>query len=113
MSAHQEPDSQAGVRRYVLTGAPGAGKTTVLRALRDRGFAVVGEAATDVITAGQHQGVAQPWRAPDSLAFERLHEEVYREHGLEIVDVPPGAVTERAAFVAASLTRPAAYPRTD
>ncbi|MEU7867076.1 AAA family ATPase [Dactylosporangium sp. NPDC049140] len=36
-------------RRYVLTGAPGAGKTTIALALRELGYAVVDEAATDVI----------------------------------------------------------------
>jgi predicted ATPase len=49
------------VKRYVLTGAPGAGKTAVLAALARRGFAVVPEAATDVISAGQARGVAEPW----------------------------------------------------
>jgi len=37
------------LRRYIITGAPGAGKTTILETLRERGHAVVGEAATDVI----------------------------------------------------------------
>lgn len=50
------------LRRYVLTGAPGAGKTTVLRGLQDRGYAVVEEAATDVIAREQLQGVDQPWQ---------------------------------------------------
>ncbi|WP_433617580.1 AAA family ATPase [Dactylosporangium sp. CA-139114] len=36
-------------RRFVLTGAPGAGKTTIGLALRERGYTVVDEAATDVI----------------------------------------------------------------
>jgi predicted ATPase len=40
------------IRRYVLTGAPGAGKTTLADALRRRGHVVVPEAATDVIAAG-------------------------------------------------------------
>ena len=37
------------MRKYVLTGAPGAGKTAVLRLLEINGHAVVEEAATDVI----------------------------------------------------------------
>jgi predicted ATPase len=40
------------IRRYVLTGAPGAGKTTLAEALRRRGYVVVPEAATDVVAAG-------------------------------------------------------------
>jgi predicted ATPase len=37
------------LRRFVLTGAPGAGKTALAVALRDRGYVIVAEAATDVI----------------------------------------------------------------
>jgi predicted ATPase len=49
------------MKRYVLTGAPGAGKTSVLAALPGHGLAVVAEAATDVISAQQARGVAEPW----------------------------------------------------
>ena len=53
------------MKRYVLTGAPGAGKTSVLGALQDRGFPVVKEAATDVIGQQQGCGVAEPWQQDD------------------------------------------------
>jgi predicted ATPase len=36
-------------RRWVLTGPPGGGKTTVLQALGERGYTTVAEAATDII----------------------------------------------------------------
>lgn len=49
------------MRRYILTGAPGAGKTTLIRELAARGHAVVEEAATDIIAEAQARGVAQPW----------------------------------------------------
>jgi predicted ATPase len=49
-------------RRYVLTGAPGAGKTSVLRVLQELGFAVVEEAATDVIGSEQRLGIEEPWQ---------------------------------------------------
>lgn len=168
------------MRRFVLTGAPGAGKTTIVNALRDRGFAIIGEAATDVISTRLAAGVAEPWtetgfldritalqrrrqleatapvqvfdRSPvctlalavysgqpvpralreelrrsadlyhrrvlfvgllgfvtptaarrigleDARRFERIHEEVYRDQGYEVVDVPPGAVDARLALV--------------
>lgn len=32
----------------------------------------------------------------DSLVFERVHEEVYRDHGFSLVDLPPGRVSDRA-----------------
>jgi predicted ATPase len=55
------------MKRYVLTGAPGAGKTSVLGALRERGFPVVAEAATDVISRQQARGVAEPWQQDDFI----------------------------------------------
>ncbi|MGS2615823.1 AAA family ATPase [Micromonospora sp. LZ34] len=179
------------MRRYVLTGAPGAGKTSVAEALRRRGYPVVDEAATDLIAAGQARGVDEPWAEPgfveavarlqrtrqeapgargpvqvydrsplctlalarylgrpvgpglaaevervtregiyqrqvflvrplgfvtptaarrigyrESLAFARVHEQVYAEHGFDLVDVPPGPVERRAAVVAAYLGDP-------
>jgi len=53
------------VKRYVLTGAPGAGKTSILRSLQQRGWAVVEEAATDVIANEQAHGLDEPWRSDD------------------------------------------------
>jgi len=171
---------------YILTGAPGAGKTAVLRLLETDGYAVVEETATDVIALGNALGREEPWRdhafidhvitlqrqrqdaalasesaavvffdrspvctlalsrhlgvAPsplltcevdrvlsegtyqrtvffirnqgfvrataarrisfeDSLAFERLHEQTYRDLGFQLVDVPPGPLAERVALV--------------
>lgn len=55
------------MRRYVLAGAPGAGKTAILRVLQSQGFAVVEEAATDVIAAQQRRGVDQPWLSDDFI----------------------------------------------
>ena len=51
------------MRRYIITGAPGAGKTTIVTALRERGYPVVDEAATDVIAREQAAG---PRRAVDA-----------------------------------------------
>ncbi len=119
---------------YILTGAPGAGKTAILRMLETCGYPVVEEAATDVIALGNALGSASTVaradfidkvitlqrqrqdslraaggptvffdRSPvctlarnqgfvaataarqisfeDSLAFERLHEQTYRDLG--------------------------------
>lgn len=49
------------MKRYILTGAPGAGKTAILRCLELDGYGVVEEAATDIIALRQAQGVAEPW----------------------------------------------------
>ncbi len=50
--------------QFILTGAPGAGKTVVLRQLETMGHAVVEEAATDVIALAQAKGVAEPHLDP-------------------------------------------------
>jgi len=170
---------------YILTGAPGAGKTAVLRLLEVRGYVVVEEAATDVIALSDALGHEEPWRDPifidevvalqrhrqdsspaaelaavffdrspvctltlsrflgfapsrllasevdrvitegvyettvffirnqgfvqpsaarrisfdDSLVFEQLHEQTYRDLGFRLVEVPAGPLTERVALV--------------
>ncbi|GAB3850675.1 AAA family ATPase [Dactylosporangium cerinum] len=173
------------MRRYIITGAPGAGKTTVVAALRGRGYAVVDEAATDINIRLQALGRDEAWRDPgfidaitrlqrerleqpaapatavqvfdrspfctlalarylglpvspvlaeeldrvaaegtyqprvffvqllgfitptavrrisleQSVAFERFHEQAYRDHGFELVDVPAGTVEERVELI--------------
>jgi len=52
------------MRRFILTGTPGAGKTAILRQLELDGFGVIEEAATDVIALEQAKGVAEPWLDP-------------------------------------------------
>jgi predicted ATPase len=61
------------MRRYIITGAPGAGKTAIIRRLEIDGFSVVEEAATDVIAAAHAEGIDEPWRSPSFLdAIARL-----------------------------------------
>jgi predicted ATPase len=61
-----EEDDPA-MRRYVVTGAPGAGKTAIIRQLEIEGFSVVEEAATDVIALWQAKGIAEPWTRREFL----------------------------------------------
>lgn len=168
---------------FILTGTPGAGKTSLLRLLETEGHPVVEEAATDVIGLHFALGVENPWgvlgfiddivalqrlrqaaapadatvffdRSPvctlalsrylgfppsaaltlevervvaagvyeptaflvrnqgrihntaarrisftDSLRFERLHEQTYRELGFHLVEIPAGPLSERAAVL--------------
>jgi predicted ATPase len=64
------------MRRFIITGAPGAGKTAIIRQLELEGYGVVEEAATDVIAAAQLQGTIEPWRAPSFIdAIVRLQRE--------------------------------------
>jgi predicted ATPase len=65
--------------RYVLTGTPGAGKTAILRLLERAGYAVVEEAATDVIALEQALGRPRPEQWPGFLpaitALQRQRQE--------------------------------------
>ena len=49
------------MKRFILTGAPGSGKTSILRVLAATGYAVVDEAATDVMAARLAAGDTEPW----------------------------------------------------
>jgi len=55
------------MKRFIITGAPGAGKTAIIRQLELDGFGVVEEAATDVIAAAHAQGTVEPWRDPSFI----------------------------------------------
>ena len=55
------------MRRFIITGAPGAGKTAIIRQLELVGFSVVEEAATDIIADAQARGTAQPWTHPSFI----------------------------------------------
>ena len=173
------------MKRFILTGTPGSGKTSILRLLQRLGFDVVEEAATDVIAADQALGVAQPWLNPgfvdrivslqrqrqlqaatatenvqfhdrspictlalsrhlglstspalaaeidritqeqvferevflvrnlgfceptaarkisfeEAVRFERLHEDVYRDLGYDLIDVPAGKMSDRIGVI--------------
>jgi len=173
------------MKRFIITGAPGAGKTAIIRQLELDGFSVVEEAATDIIAAAQAQGTSQPWSHPsfidtiaslqrdrqlrasyqpddvqfhdrcvvctaalavylgyplssllaaelnriknenifqnrvfmvrnlgfitstgarritleETVRFEKIHAEVYRDFGFELVSVEPGTLTERVSRI--------------
>jgi len=173
------------MRRFVITGAPGSGKTAIIRQLEIDGFSVVEEAATDIIAAAHAQGTVEPWRDPsfidsiaklqrdrqirtscqndevqfhdrcavctaalaiylgypvspflaaeleriqkeavfqrrvffvrnlgfvtptearrisfeETLRFERIHEETYRDFGFELITVEPGSIVERVGII--------------
>jgi predicted ATPase len=55
------------MRRFIITGAPGAGKTAIIRQLGLDGFSVVEEAATDVIAAAHAQGTVEPRKSPSFI----------------------------------------------
>ena len=53
------------MKKYILTGGPGTGKSTLILALEQRGEHVIREAAEDYIKIRQAQGQPEPWTEPD------------------------------------------------
>jgi len=71
------------MRRFIITGAPGAGKTAIIRQLELDGFSVVEEAATDIIAAAHAQGTVEPWTYPsfiDEIARLQKDREIRASH---------------------------------
>lgn len=54
-------------KRFIFTGTPGSGKTSVIDALETQGHVVIHEAATDVIAEEQAKGIECPWEHPDFI----------------------------------------------
>lgn len=81
------------MRRYVLTGTPGAGKTSILRCLAELGYGVVEEAATAVIARAQAQGEEEPWTR---AGFVDEIVELQRERQLEVTGTGTVQVFDRS-----------------
>jgi predicted ATPase len=99
------------MKRFVLTGAPGAGKTAIVRQLELDGFGVVDEAATDLIALAQAQGITEPWTHPsfiDSIADLQRRRQV-RASG------QPDAIQfhDRSAICTAALAAYLGHPVSD
>lgn len=97
------------MRRFIITGAPGAGKTAVLRHLELDGFGVVEEAATDMIAAAHACGTDEPWRDPrflDAIAKLQRDRQIRASH-------LPGQVQfhDRSVVCTAALADYLRYPR--
>ncbi|MBA2682114.1 MAG: AAA family ATPase [Ktedonobacteraceae bacterium] len=83
------------MKRYILTGTPGSGKTSILHELKRQGYSVVMEAATDVIAFEQRRGNPEPWMQADfidkiiRLQKQRQIETVTSSHELQVYDRSP------------------------
>jgi predicted ATPase len=99
------------MRRFILTGTPGSGKTAIIRQLELDGFSVIEEAATDVIALGQALGVAEPWKHPSfinsiaELQRQRQIRAPRQTHELQFHD--------RSAICTAALAIYLGYPFSD
>ncbi len=96
------------MKRFILTGAPGSGKTSILRVLVATGYPVVDEAATDVMAARLAAGDTEPWADPIFIERIALLQRRRRE-----VPVSPGAtaqVHDRSAVCTLALARHLGHP---
>jgi predicted ATPase len=95
--------------RYILTGAPGSGKTAILRQLELNGHAVVEEAATDVIAVHQALGDAEPWRNPAFVdyvvALQRQRVAGSDAHGTTFFDRSPVCTLALSRYLALTASR--------
>lgn len=68
-------------QKYILTGGPGSGKSSVLLELERRGEYIIREAAEDVIKLAQSKGVEKPWELAN---FQRdiLNIQIQRERAI-------------------------------
>ncbi len=67
------------IKRYIITGTPGSGKTSTLHALKDLGYNVIPEAATDIIRSSQKKGILEPWTHPHFID-ETIHLQKQRQY---------------------------------
>jgi len=89
------------MRRFIITGTPGAGKTAILRQLELEGFSVVEEAATDVIAAAQARGTAELWKHPsfiDAITALQRDRQIRASHQLDEVQFHDRSVVCTAAL---------------
>lgn len=99
------------MKRFILTGTPGSGKTAILRQLELDGFSVVEEAATDVIALWQARGIEEAWR---EIAFIDAIANLQRDREMRAAR-ERGAVQihDRSVVCTAALARYLGFPMTD
>jgi predicted ATPase len=93
------------MKRFILTGAPGSGKTAILRQLEVEGYGIVEEAATDVIALQQAKGVAEPWT---QASFVDQIVTLQAKRRTRLTD--PVQFHDRSAFCTAALADYLGYP---
>jgi predicted ATPase len=93
------------IKRYIISGTPGSGKTAIIRALELQNYLVVEEAATDVIALKQAKGGDAPWEQADfidkvvALQKQRQLQANQRSHSVQIFDRSPICTHALAAFL--------------
>ena len=101
------------MKRFILTGAPGSGKTAIIRQLELDGFSVVEEAATDVIAVAQAHGTAEPWTHPsfiDAVASLQRDRQIRASHQPDNIQFHDRCAVCTAALAALPRTPSHAHP---
>ena len=99
------------MKRFILTGTPGSGKTAILRQLEVDGFSVVEEAATDVIALWRARGIDEAWKEIafiDAIAALQRQRQIRAGH-------EPGEIQfhDRSVVCTAALAQYLGFPETD
>ncbi len=81
------------MKNYILTGAPGSGKTSLINEFQNRNYLTIKEAATDVIAEEQLNGISEPWKNPefiDKIAdLQKIRQESIKDNRLCFFDRSP------------------------
>lgn len=96
------------MRRFIITGAPGSGKTAIIRQLELDGFGVVEESATDVIAGAHLRGTAEPWR--DAAFIDEIAELQKKRQILACYEPPDIQFHDRSVVCTAALAVYLGFP---
>jgi len=66
-------------KRYVLVGGPGFGKTTIIKALRKRGFLGLEEASRIVFREEKLKGNSKIWKDKEALVIKITYKQIEME----------------------------------
>lgn len=88
--------------RFILTGPPGGGKTSILGRLAEAGYPVVPESATDAIAELQGRGIDEPWMDSSFVSFIA---EMQRDRQIATAGAPGPQFFDRSPICTLALAR--------